>query len=188
MHEPGFFEYTHKYPARSSFTFYAMHTGIFNKSYKRKLWHLTFHAVCFYIYVIVQPLAKPVFLQCQIGFYKFTFLRNGYSIISPLHILPLHDCKFFNHISRLIFLFQQAVHSYALKRIKQKMRIYLAVQCKKLCIFLTYKHLLFFYLILIYSLDQVICAAYHPVVIFYHAADLIFALPVSHRYKLFAVN
>lgn len=59
-----------------------MHTGIFNKGYKRKFWHLTFHAVCFYIYVIVQPLAKPVFLQGQIGLYKFTFLCNGYSIIS----------------------------------------------------------------------------------------------------------
>jgi len=107
-----------------------MYTGVLHKSYNCKFRYPDLRTFRINLEIVIQPVTKTIFLQGQIRFYKFKFLFNLYQIISPVHILSLHDRQFFDHICRLVFFLQKASHADTFQGIKQKMRIDLALQCQ----------------------------------------------------------
>ena len=80
------------------------------------------------------------------------------------------------------------MHADALKCIKQKMRINLAVKGKKFCIFAADKHLLLYEFVFINCLNQLICPGRHSIVASNHTSDFIFSAFMTHRYKLFGIH
>ena len=80
------------------------------------------------------------------------------------------------------------MHADALQRIKQKMRIDLAVQREQFCILSFHQHLLFFNLILIHNLNEFICSRNHAVVIAHQASNLIFSTHIRNRHQMFPAD
>ena len=180
-----FLIYTYKHPALRRIPFDSKYTGILHKSHQTELWNQIHPACIIQLNLIRKSFSKTILLKFQISLNKSCFLTHGHIIVSPFHILPFHNSQHLHHMRRFILFLYKTVHTNALQRVKQEMRIDLAVKRKQFCVLTGDIDFLFLQFFLINRLYQFILPGSHPVIIPDQNRDLIVSGCFLHDGKFF---